>query len=330
MPTVTIFGASGFIGRSVLRRLSRSPAAASLSVRVVSRQGAIDPLLAPRVALEAIRADICNPAAVAVAVQGADAVVNCVGVLYETKAKGITFDNVQGRGPAVIADAVRDGKACKRLVHVSAIGADAASKSAYARTKAAGEVEALRVAGESDAQVTVLRPSIVFGPEDSFFNRFNDLARFMPFLPLVGGGTTKFQPVHVDDVAEAIVSSLGLVTESKDASQIDGRDSEKASVYELGGADILTFRELMELVLTVSGKRRLLVPIPFAVADVQGLAFEALHNSFPQIAPMLTRDQVELLRSDNIVAYGAKTLADLGIAAKPCNISTVSYLRKDT
>lgn len=159
----------------------------------------------------------------------------------------------------------------------------------------------------------------MFGPEDSFFNRFRSLAKVLPFLPLVGGGTTLYQPVHVSDVANAIATSLALNDKQE--------QTPSHSVYELGGANTLSFRQLMELLLNASGTRRVLLPIPFPMATVQGSAFEMIHRLAPSIPPMLTKDQVELLKYDNIVAPGAKTFADLGIIARGCTLEEISYVR---
>lgn len=219
------------------------------------------------------------------------------------------------------------------LVHVSAIGADAASGSAYARSKAAAEA-AVRAAREAAAaapaagRAYILRPSIVYGPEDAFFNRFARLARLLPCLPLVGGGHTRFQPVHVDDVAAAIVTCLyggvaaaaGAPPTAADAVVGGGRVAE--GVWELGGGATRTFRELMELTLAVSGRRRVLLPLPWSLATAQGAAAEAAHALLPALPPVITRDQVALLRTDNVVTGRAWPTP-----LRPCDAASISYIR---
>ncbi|MGE5766815.1 MAG: complex I NDUFA9 subunit family protein, partial [Bacteroidota bacterium] len=221
------------------------------------------------------------------AVSGADAVVNLVGVLFEGGRQ--RFQAVHAEGAGTVASAAA-AAGVESLVHISALGAAADSASAYARSKAAGEA-AVR---EAFPEAVILRPSVVFGPEDDFFNRFAEMTRFSPALPLVGGGGTRFQPVYVGDVARAVVRAL-----------TDPGCSGK--VYELGGPRVYTFKEILELLLETIGRRRLLVSLPFGLARLQATFLELL----PQ--PPLTRDQVALLRSDNVVSPGALSLGDLGI-----------------
>lgn len=298
---VTVFGASGFVGRNIVREL----AARGVRVTAVCRDAERAKFLKPMGSVgqvTPVRADVTDPAAVARAVAGADAVVNLVGILYQSGRN--TFDAVQASAPGTIAKAAAAAGA-RSLVHVSAIGADASSRSAYARSKAAGEV-AVR-AGFPGA--VILRPSIVFGPDDSFFNRFAAMAMIMPMLPLIGGGATRFQPIYVDDVADAVMAGL------------DRRDA-AGETYELGGPSIYTFRQLLELMLVEIRRKRALVSLPFWLASLQATFMELLP------VPPLTRDQVELLKRDNVVSPGAKTLADLGVEATPLEIVLPTYMDK--
>lgn len=283
---VTVFGGSGFVGRYVVQRLAsdgwtirvavRHPARASF-LKPLGDIGQITPLCVP----------LQDAGAVAAAVSGADAVVNLVGVLFEGGRQ--RFQAVHAEGAGTVASAAA-AAGVESLVHVSALGAAADSAAAYARSKAAGEA-AVR---EAFPEAVILRPSVVFGPEDDFFNRFAEMARFSPALPLVGGGGTRFQPVYVGDVARAVVRAL-----------TDPGCSGK--VYELGGPRVYTFKEILELLLETIGRKRLLVSLPFGLARLQATFLELL----PQ--PPLTRDQVALLRSDNVVSPGALGLGDLGI-----------------
>jgi NADH dehydrogenase len=237
------------------------------------------------------------------AVRGADAVVNLVGILFERGRQ--RFDTVQAFGAEQVALAAANHGA--RMVHVSAIGADEHSTSAYARAKAEGEKAVL--AALPDA--AVVRPSLMFGPEDDFFNKFASLARVLPALPLIGGGLTRFQPVFVGDVADAIARAL------------EGAAS-PGTVYELGGAEVRTFRQLMEYVLAVTERKRLLIPVPFALAKLQAAVLQLLPK------PLLTPDQVELLKTDNVVSAEAeregRTLKAFGIEPVAMETIVPSYL----
>jgi NADH dehydrogenase len=297
----TVFGGAGFIGRYVVKRL----AARGLTVRVAGRDPeralVLKPMGVPGQILP-VRASITDARAVAAAVSGASIVVNLVGILFE--GGGSRFAAVQGEGPGIIGAAAAAAGA-ERLVHLSAIGADAASPSVYARTKAAGEA-AVHAAFPA---ATVLRPSIVFGPEDGFFNRFGELARMLPVLPLYGGGTTRFQPVYVGDVADAVMAALD-------------RPGAAGKTYELGGPRIYSFRQLMDYVLAETGRKRLLLDLPYSIGNIQARLFELLPT------PPLTRDQLLLLQRDNVVAEGALTLADLGIAPKALEAIVPAYLAR--
>lgn len=325
--SVTIFGGSGFIGRAILRQLSRQPLS---KVTVVSRHPPSTPL--PTEGLSSFKhvcADIRDRDAVYKIVKDGGVgghVVNLVGLLYESPRKGVGFNAVHSDGPKNIVQAVAEvGSGRKeedkgRLVHVSAIGVGKEGAK-YAESKYAGERFVLNRGKELGVWNVVLRPSIVWGEEDSFFNRFKSMARFAPTLPLVGGGVTKYQPVYVDDVARAVLVCLGLQMKGLEKAVVKSGD-----IYELGGDKIFTFRELMELTMKCAHMRRLLVPVPFAVAGTIGAASELMHYAVPALPPTLTRDQVQLLRSDNVVSPGSRGLADLGIDPTPLNEENLSYL----
>lgn len=296
---VTVFGGSGFVGRYLVKHL----VAAGWRVRVAVRRPDEALFLKPLGNVGQIsicQANLRVPPSVAAAVAGADAVVNLVGILYESGAQ--SFAAVQARGAETVARAAREA-GVRRLIQFSAIGADPDSEALYARTKAAGEAAALR----EFPGATIVRPSIVFGPEDGFFNRFAALARILPALPLIGGGETRFQPVYVGDVAEAVVRLLA-----------DAASAGKT--YELGGPKVYSFRELMEIVLRETGRRCLLLPVPIAIASFQAAFLELLPY------PLLTRDQVKLLKRDNVVSAGAPGLGELGIAATPVAAVVPTYL----
>ena len=286
---VTVFGGSGFLGRHVVRVL----AAKGYRVRAVCRRPDLAGHLQPLGTVGqvgAVQANLRHRWSIDRAVAGSDVVVNLVGLLAESGKQ--TFDAVQATGAGWIADAA--AKAGATMVHVSAIGADENSEADYARTKAEGEK--LVKAAAPDA--IILRPSIVFGPEDDFFNRFASMARIAPALPLIGGGSTKFQPVYVGDVAHAVARAA------------DGK-LPGGSIWELGGSEVLTFRECMERMLAVIGRSRLFVNLPFGLAKGIG--------SFAQYLPgqPLTPGQVDLLRIDNVVSSEAendnRTLQGMGI-----------------
>ncbi len=296
---VTVLGASGFIGRYVVKRLAADGDVIAAVSRNASDAGFLKPMGdVGQIAL--IDADLNDERALAAVVAGADIVVNAVGILYE---RGVsTFASLHHRLPERLGLAAR-AAGVKQIVHFSAIGADAQSPSAYARSKAAGEA-ALR-AGFPGA--VVLRPSIVFGPEDAFFNRFGAMARVLPALPLIGGGATRFQPVYVGDVADAAMAVLA-------------RPDDSLRRFDLAGPVVLTFRELMELMLKTIGRKRLLVPIPFVLATIEAAFLEHLPD------PPLTRDQVRMLRRDNVPTPGIPGLAELGITPTALELILPTYL----
>jgi uncharacterized protein YbjT (DUF2867 family) len=299
---ITLFGGTGFIGRHVVRRLAVRHA----RMRVVSRNwSAHGRVLQPMGAVGQIVGgplDLRSEAVLSEAFAQNDAVINLIGILHETRRQ--QFDEVHAELPGRIARAAQ-AAGVRRLVQISALGADPASRSAYARSKAAGE-QAVRAAFP---EAVIVRPSIVVGPEDGFFNRFAAMARLLPALPLIGGGKTRFQPVCVGDVADAIVAGLE-------------REDAPGQTYELGGPRVYSFAELMRYMLKVIGRRRLLVPISFDLASMQARVLEHLPE------PLLTRDQVELLKTDNVVSEGARTIEDLGITPTPIELLVPDYLAR--
>lgn len=299
---VTVFGGSGFLGRHLVRALARRCYRIRVAVRRPDLAGHLQPLGTVG-QIHAVQANVRYPASVEAAVRGSSVVVNLVAILYERGAQHFEVVHTLGSERVALAAAAHGA----RVIHVSAIGADENSRSAYARTKAQGEK--LVLAAEPGA--TIFRPSVLFGPEDDFFNRFASLARFTPVLPLIGGGRTKFQPAYAADVAEAI------------ALAVDGR-TKAGTTYELGGPEVRTFRQLMEYVLATTGRKRLLVPVPFLLARLQAAVLQFLPN------PPLTPDQVELLRYDNIVSEEAArerhTFEGLGIAPTTIEAVAPSYL----
>jgi NADH dehydrogenase len=296
---ITIYGGSGFVGRHVVRAIAKTGARMRVAVRRPELAGHLQPLGGVG-QINAVQANVRYPESLLAAAQGADAVVNLVGILFPSGKQ--TFKSVQDEGARHVAEAARAGGA-KALVHVSAIGASRDALSVYARSKAAGEEAVKEVFPES----VVLRPSIVFGPEDDFFNRFAALARIAPALPLIGGGKTRLEPAFVGDVAKAVIAAL--------AGKADTR-----APYELGGPEVLTLKEVMQRVLTYSMRKRLLVPEPFWLARLQAAFLQLLPK------PPLTVDQVRLLQTDNVVSDAAKqsgrTLEGLGID-EPVSIEAV-------
>jgi NADH dehydrogenase len=299
---VTVYGGSGFLGRHVVRALAKRNYRIRVAVRRPELAGFLQPL--GRVGqIHAVQTNLRHAPSVEMAARDAQVLVNLVGILFERGRQ--RFDAVHAYGAEQVALAANAHGA--RMVHVSAIGADANSSSVYGRSKANAEHLALA----AQPSTTIMRPSILFGPEDDFFNRFAALARISPALPLVGGGLTRFQPVFVGDVASAI------------ADAVDGK-TRPGTVYELGGPDVRTFRELMQFVLTTIERKRLLVTLPFFMARAQATVLQY----FPK--PVLTPDQVELLRSDNVVSQAAtseaRTLQGLGIDPSPIEAIVPSYL----
>ena len=296
-----VFGGSGFVGRNVVRELAKR----GWRVRVAVRRPHLAQFLRPMGAVGQIQlkqANIRHRPSIADALTDADAVINVVGILHQ---EGLQrFDTVQAGGSAAIAQLAAEA-GVENFVQVSAIGADAEGGSIYARTK--GEAES--AVREAIPSATIIRPSIIFGQEDQFFNKFASMAQMSPVLPLIGGGKTKFQPVYVDDVADAICEALA-------------RPQAKGRIYEVGGPRIYTFKELLELMLHEIGRKRVLLPLPFPIASMIGLGGE-MAGWAPFVEPPLTRDQVKLLKSDNVVSAEGDigTFDDLGI--KPHTVESI-------
>lgn len=300
---VTVFGGSGFVGRHLVRALARDGWRVRVAVRRPDLAGHLQPLGGVG-QIHAVQANLRYRDSITRAVAGADAVVNLVGILAESGRQ--TFAGVQAQGARMVAEeAAKAG--ITTFVHLSAIGADAGSAAEYARSKAAGEASVLAALPTA----IILRPSIIFGPEDQFFNRFAKMAQFSPILPLIGGGGTKFQPVFVGDVAEAARVALA-------GGAMPGR------IYELGGPETASFKALMEYIFSVTGRKRLLLPVPFALAKMKASVLEYLPGK------LLTVDQVTMLETDNVVSTEAvrenRTLQGLGVTPSSYEAIVPSYL----
>jgi uncharacterized protein YbjT (DUF2867 family) len=300
---VTVFGGSGFLGRNVVRALCKRDYRIRVAVRRPELAGHLQPL--GKVGqIHAVQANLRYPASVEAAMRDSHVAINLVGIL--TEGGGQTFEAVQGKGADTVAQVA--SRVGARMVHVSALGADENSPSRYARAKAAGEKAVLAAIPSA----VIMRPSVLFGPEDQFSNRFAALARMSPALPLIGGGTTRMQPAYVSDVATAI------------ADAVDGK-AKGGATYELGGPEVLTMREIMEIILAITGRDRMLVSLPFGLARLK-----AMFLQFAPGAMKLTPDQVELLRADNVVSDAAKaaglTLEGLGITPDSLEAVAPQYL----
>lgn len=296
----TVFGGSGFIGRHVVQRLANQGFIVRVAGRDTEKAAQLRPL-GDVAQVVPVGASVTDEASVARAVAGAEAVVNLVGILFERRAGDFVRIHVEGAG-RVARLAAAAGAA--RLVHISALGADPGSGSLYARTKGEGEA-AVR---EAFPAATILRPSVVFGPEDHFFNRFGALAALLPVMPVIRGGT-RFQPVYVGDVADAVMAGIT-------------REDTQGRTYELGGPRVMTMREVLEFVLEHTHRRRLLVPVPDGLATFQARLGELLPT------PPLTRDQLILLGKDNVVTEGADGFAALGIEPKAAEAVAPAYLAR--
>ena len=294
----TVFGGTGFVGALVVRELAKR----GIRVKVATRVPESAYFLKPAGSVGQIVPFACNyadPASIALAVSGCDYVVNCIGILAEKK-KG-AFERVHTALPVEIAKACKSA-GVKRFVHISALGADQAN-SHYAQSKLAGEKAVLK----TFKTTSILRPSVIFGEGDSFFNMFAEMARYLPALPLIGGGWTRFQPVFVGDVAAAVMACLE-------------REDTPGNIYELGGPEILNFREIYQRLFKFTGRERKLVKIPFCMAKIQAFFMGIIPN------PPLTRDQVETLKTDNVVSQKALSLEDLEIQPTALDLILPLYL----
>ena len=297
--TITIIGGSGFVGRSVVEKLAKTGAPIIILTRNADKAKMLKPL-GDVGQITAISGDALNDDALESVIAPADMVVNLVGILAPSGKQN--FEATQALLPQRIAAFAKTHNV-EKIVHLSAIGADLKSKSRYAATKAEGERALLR----GFSPVTILRPSIVFGPGDGFFNRFGQMAMVAPALPVIGGGRNLMQPVYVGDVSDAVVASL------RDASTND-------QIFELGGPRAYSFKRLMEMTCEAVGRTRPLISVPFALMHIPASFLQFLPN------PPLTRDQLYLLEQDNVVAKKAKTLADLGIAPQSVEAHISDYL----
>ena len=298
-----ITGGTGFLGRHIVRRLAKRGWRLRIATRRPNEALQLKTNGVPG-QIELVQANIRDDKSVAAAVHDADAVINAVGILFESGKQ--KFAAVQAQGAARIARLAAEA-GVETMVHISAIGADETSQALYAQSKAAGE----QAVCEAVPQAHILRPSIVIGPEDDFFNRFGAMAMLAPALPLVGGGTTRYQPVSVFDVAAAVEACL---------------DGAAPDIYELGGPDIYSFKQLMELLLAEIGRDRLLLPLPFFAARF----IAALTQFAPLLGfkPLLTPDQVTLLKSDNVVGDGVAGFAELNITPQPIAALLPDYLAR--
>jgi uncharacterized protein YbjT (DUF2867 family) len=300
---ITVIGGSGFIGRHIVRSLAKRGYRVRVACRRPDLAGHVVPLGGPGQVVP-IQANLRFPASVAAACDGAFAVINLPAVLYNSGAQN--FEALHVFGAEAAAQAAKVAKA-QMFIHMSSIGADVTSTSAYASTKGQGEAKV----AANFVGATILRPSIVFGPEDNFFNQFAQMARLAPALPLIGGGKTKFQPVFVGDIAEAVATLI-------DRGIADGK------TYELGGPEVMSFKRILEFILTTIQRKRLLVPVPFGIASLLGTIVGILPK------PFITSDQVESLKTDNVVSASADkqghTLQGLGINPRSVEAIVPAYL----
>ncbi len=298
----TVFGGTGFVGRQIVMELARR----GYTIKVATRIPESAYFLKPYGAVGQVvpfACDYSDPQSILEAVKGADYVVNCIGILYERRRS--KFRKAHVDTPAMIAKACNDG-GVSRFVHISALGCDKGT-SKYAKSKFEGEQAVLG----NFPDATLLRPSIIFGEDDGFFNMFAELSRYLPVLPLIGGGKTKFQPIYVTDVVECVIKAL-----------IEPSAKYTGKTFELGGVDVIDFKEVYELLFKYTGRKRRLVPLPFFIAKIEA-TFLGL---WPK--PVLTRDQVDSLKTDNVVQIGMPNIDDFGITPKTMELILPTYLKR--
>jgi len=296
---VGIFGAGGFLGKHLMRRLTRLDYRIKVGTRSPYLKGYLKPLGNPG-QIELFKTNIFNPADVKEVLTNCDLVINLVGILYETKKQ--KFQQIHTQFPSLLSEMCNE-LGVKKIVHISALGVKENHKSQYMYSKLQGENNIQNIFKKT----IILRPSVIFGPDDKFFNTFASLAQFSPAIPLIGGGKTKFAPIYVENVANAIVKVLEL-------------NNTEPKIYELGGPKNYSFKELMEILLIEIKKKRFLIPIPFSVAKFQSHFLQMLPN------PLLTPDQVEILKYNNIVSGDYPTLKDLGIIGTPIQSILPKYI----
>ena len=284
---IAIFGAGGFIGKHLMRQLTKLDYRVKVATRNPYLKGYLKPLGNPG-QIELFKINIFNPNDVKQILKNSDIAINLVGILYETRKQ--KFNQIHSQFPYLLSNLCNE-LGIKNLVHVSALGVKEKHVSQYMQSKLQGE----KNIQDTFKSSVILRPSVVFGPEDKFFNTFASIAQFSPVLPLIGGGKTKFAPIYVGDVAKAIVKALEL-------------NNSKPKIYELGGSKNYSFKELMEILLIEIKKKRFLIPVPFGMAKFQSYFLQMMPN------PLLTPDQVEMLKYNNIVSGDYPTLKDLGIS----------------
>ena len=296
---IAIFGAGGFIGRHLLRHLTKLDYRIKVATRNVHHKGYLKPLGNPG-QIELFKTNIFNEEDIKNVLKNCDLAINLVGILYETRRQ--KFNHIHTQFPFMLSKLCNE-LGINNLVHVSALGVKEKHNSLYMQSKLGGE----KAIQSNFKPSVILRPSVVFGPEDKFFNTFASLAQFSPFLPLVGGGKTKFAPIYVGDVAMAIAKAVEL-------------NNSEPKIYELGGPENYSFKELMEILLAEIKKKRFLIPIPWGAAKFQSYFLQMMPN------PLLTPDQVELLKHNNIVSGDHPTLKDLGISGTPIQSILPKYI----